>query len=60
MHIKLAELLSRMTIKYFLSSVVWSLRVTPDKIDEMLERLYLVLEDHNYFERAEPIWFQHN
>ena len=27
-------------------------------LDDMLERLTIVLEDHNNFELSKPIWFQ--
>ncbi|KEK25103.1 aminoglycoside phosphotransferase family protein [Bacillus gaemokensis] len=40
------------------SSVVWSLRAAPHMLDDMLERLYIVLEDHKNFELLQPAWFQ--
>ncbi|CKH76781.1 Uncharacterised protein [Streptococcus pneumoniae] len=40
------------------SSVVWTLRAAPHMLDDMLERLTIVLEDHNNFELSKPIWFQ--
>lgn len=40
------------------SSIVWSINSAPEQLDEMLERLYLVLEDHKYFERVEPAWYE--
>ncbi|WP_078547688.1 aminoglycoside phosphotransferase family protein [Litchfieldia alkalitelluris] len=38
--------------------VVWSKDYTPELLDEMLNRLYMVLEDHRYFEYTEPQWFK--
>ncbi|PES70882.1 aminoglycoside phosphotransferase [Bacillus cereus] len=40
------------------SSVVWSLRAAPHMLDDTLERLTIVLEDHKNFELSKPIWFQ--
>ncbi|WP_264448945.1 aminoglycoside phosphotransferase family protein [Bacillus cereus] len=40
------------------SSVVWCLRAAPHMLDDMLERLTIVLEDHKDFELSKPIWFQ--
>jgi hypothetical protein len=39
------------------SAVVWTARVVPDQLQEMLGRVQLILEEHLYFERAEPAWF---
>ncbi len=39
------------------SSVVWCLRAAPHMLDDMLERLTIVLEDHKNFELSKPIWF---
>lgn len=41
-----------------ISSVVWTLKAIPDQLDEMIERLYSVLEDHKYFDQLEPHWFK--
>lgn len=40
------------------SSVVWTLRAAPHMLDDTLERLTIVLEDHKDFELLKPIWFQ--
>ncbi len=40
------------------SSVVWTLRAAPHMLDDTLERLHIVLEDHKNFELSKPIWFQ--
>ncbi|PGB02657.1 aminoglycoside phosphotransferase family protein [Bacillus toyonensis] len=39
------------------SSVVWCLRAAPHMLEDMLERLTIVLEDHKNFELSKPIWF---
>lgn len=39
------------------SSIVWTLKAVPDTIDEMMERLYRVMEDHKNFESLTPGWF---
>lgn len=39
------------------SSVVWSLRAAPHRLDDTLERLTIVLKDHKNFELSKPIWF---
>ena len=40
-----------------LSSVVWILRVRPEELDDMLERINRVWEDHDGFERLAPRWY---
>lgn len=40
------------------SSVVWAQKVTPEKLDEMVERLYNVLEDHKDFDQVKPSWYE--
>lgn len=40
-----------------ISSVVWTLRVVPHTINDMMERINQVLEDHKYFELTIPSWF---
>lgn len=42
------------------SSVVWTIKVIPDTLEEMLDRLYMLLEDHKYFEHTIPSWFSDN
>lgn len=42
------------------SSVVWSLRFAPEQLDEMITRLYIVLEDHKDFEILKPTWYEPN
>lgn len=40
------------------SSVVWSLRAAPEQLDEMLERLDTVIQDHCSFQSIIPSWFR--
>jgi len=42
------------------SSVVWGLRFSPEQLDEMIERLYVILEDHKNFEILKPAWYEPN
>lgn len=42
------------------SSVVWSLRFAPEQLDEMIERIHIILEDHKSFELLKPVWFEQN
>jgi aminoglycoside phosphotransferase (APT) family kinase protein len=39
------------------SCVVWSKEYTPELLEEMLGRLDMVMDDHDYFERKQPKWF---
>ncbi|MFK3937402.1 aminoglycoside phosphotransferase family protein [Alkalihalobacillus sp. NPDC078783] len=39
------------------SSVVWSIRVAPEQLDEMLGRLETVIQDHSSFKSVIPSWF---
>lgn len=39
------------------ATVVWTMRVVPENIDGMMDRINRVLEDHKYFECREPSWF---
>ena len=39
-----------------IASVVWTLQMTPEQMDSMMERLYLVMEDHKQFTLAKPAW----
>lgn len=42
------------------SSVVWSLRFVPEEVEEMIDRLYILLEDHKNFETLKPAWYEPN
>ena len=40
------------------SSVVWSIKKSPEQLDKFLERIDLVLEDHKGFEVCKPGWYR--
>ena len=40
------------------STVVWSLKVIPDDIETMLKKINTILEDHNYFKKMKPSWYE--
>ncbi|WP_397539143.1 aminoglycoside phosphotransferase family protein [Rummeliibacillus pycnus] len=40
------------------SSVVWSIKYSPKQLDQMLERIDVVLEDHKNFELLKPTWYR--
>ncbi|MGM7636601.1 aminoglycoside phosphotransferase family protein [Bacillus sp. Hm123] len=40
------------------ASVVWSLRFVPEELEEMIDRLYVVLEDNKNFEVLKPMWYE--
>ena len=40
------------------SSVVWSLRFAPEQLDEMMERIHMIIEDHKSFELLKPVWVE--
>jgi aminoglycoside phosphotransferase (APT) family kinase protein len=39
------------------STVVWTIRTIPDNIEEMLDKVYTFLEDHEYFRKLKPVWY---
>lgn len=40
------------------STVIWTLKTIPNNINEMLDKVYMFLEDHDYFSRLKPKWYQ--
>lgn len=40
------------------SPVVWTLKAIPNNMNEMLDKVYMYLEDHDYFDRLKPKWFE--
>ncbi|MEI4770052.1 aminoglycoside phosphotransferase family protein [Psychrobacillus sp. FJAT-51614] len=40
------------------SSVVWSIKKSPEQLDKMIERIYVMLEDHKNFELLTPTWYK--
>lgn len=39
------------------STVVWTLKTIPDDMNNMLEKVYMFLEDHDYFSKLKPEWY---
>lgn len=39
------------------STVIWTLNTIPNSIDEMLDKVYVFLDDHDYFNDIKPKWF---
>lgn len=39
------------------ASMVWTMRVAPERIEDMMVRIHRVLDDHRYFETLRPTWF---
>ncbi|USG68232.1 aminoglycoside phosphotransferase family protein [Brevibacillus ruminantium] len=39
------------------SAIVWSVKETPDKVEEMRQRLHNLCVDHQYFESCIPVWY---
>lgn len=40
------------------SSVIWTLNTIPDDINNVLDRIYMLLEDHDYFSSMKPKWYE--
>ena len=40
------------------STVVRTIKTIPNEIDDMLDKVYRFLEDHDYFNRIKPKWYQ--
>jgi aminoglycoside phosphotransferase (APT) family kinase protein len=40
-----------------ISSVVWILKVKPEEVDIMMDKINRVLDDHDYFELIRPRWY---
>jgi aminoglycoside phosphotransferase (APT) family kinase protein len=39
------------------SSIVWTVRVMPEMLEDMVERVHTIIDDHKCFERLKPGWF---
>lgn len=39
------------------STIVWTLKVIPDEIENMVNKINIILEDHNYFKNMKPSWY---
>lgn len=42
------------------SSIVWSIKKSPEQLDKFIERIDLMLEDHKNFELVKPSWYESN
>ncbi|KAB8138015.1 aminoglycoside phosphotransferase family protein [Gracilibacillus oryzae] len=40
------------------STVVWTLKDIPDDINDMMDKVYTFLEDHDYFNKLKPAWYR--
>lgn len=40
------------------STIIWTLKTNPNNMNEMLDKVYTYLEDHDYFSRLKPKWYQ--
>ncbi|MFC3345394.1 hypothetical protein ACFOHW_23785 [Paenibacillus abyssi] len=41
-----------------ISSIVWIKKAKPGETTIMLEKIYKAIEDHDYFERVIPKWYE--
>ncbi|QTM98996.1 phosphotransferase [Sediminibacillus dalangtanensis] len=39
------------------SSVVWTVRFSPENLEQMLKRLMTVQQEHHYFNLVKPVWY---
>lgn len=39
------------------STVFWTLKVVPKDMDNMLNKIRVILEDHEYFTNVKPRWY---
>ncbi|MBM7578163.1 aminoglycoside phosphotransferase family protein [Jeotgalibacillus terrae] len=39
------------------STVIWTLKTVPDNLNDMLDKVYTFLEDHDYFSELKPKWY---
>ncbi|WP_025026043.1 aminoglycoside phosphotransferase family protein [Caldalkalibacillus mannanilyticus] len=40
------------------STVIWTLKTIPNNLNQMLDKVYMFLEDHDYFNSLKPKWYQ--
>ncbi|GAA0337945.1 aminoglycoside phosphotransferase family protein [Bacillus carboniphilus] len=40
------------------SSIVWSLKSSPEQVEDMIRRVNMILVDHDYFNLVKPTWFE--
>ncbi|WP_155590909.1 phosphotransferase family protein [Lysinibacillus cavernae] len=51
---RLYALYAAMTV---FSTIVWTRQYDPQSFDDALERIHLILQDHDYFSSAKPLWY---
>lgn len=39
------------------STVIWTLKAIPDSLNDMLDKVYMFLDDHDYFCKLKPNWY---
>ncbi|MBP3962762.1 phosphotransferase family protein [Paenibacillus lignilyticus] len=39
-------------------SITWTLKVVPEQLDSMMDRIRILLDDHNHFESVVPNWYR--
>lgn len=54
------ELYTTYVAMVFVSDIVWSIKNTPNHIDQMIQRLNTVLDDHKNFTNIIPSWYEEN
>ena len=54
------RLYSIYTAMVIFSSIVWSIKKSPEQLDKFIERIQLILEYHKNFEVLKPIWYKTN
>lgn len=52
------ELYTTYVAMVFVSDIVWSIKNTPNHINQMIERLNTVLDDHENFANSIPSWYK--
>ncbi|WP_226530647.1 aminoglycoside phosphotransferase family protein [Metabacillus niabensis] len=39
------------------STIIWTLKAIPDSLNDMLDKVYMFLDDHDYFDKLKPNWY---
>ncbi len=42
------------------STIVWTINYDPNSFPDALERIEIILEDHDYFNSNKPKWYSSN
>ncbi len=40
------------------STIVWTKQYDPSSFDDALERIHLIIQDHDDFTSAKPLWYK--